>query len=58
VGYNVGDTIQIVDGIFAGHKGVVEEIDIDADNVRVTVSMFNRETSIDLKLNEVEPEKD
>ena len=58
VGYKVGDTVQIVNGVFTGRKGVVEEIDVDADYVRVTVSMFNRGTPIDLKLNEVELEKD
>lgn len=52
--YAVGDTIKIIDGALDGFLGTVDEIDVDADNVRVIVSMFGRETPVDLRLDEVE----
>jgi len=58
VGYNVGDTVKVVDGSLAGFKGTVDELDINKNRVRVVVSMFGRETPIDLELDQVEPEKD
>jgi len=51
VSYNVGDNVKVVDGPLDGFIGVVEEIDII--KVRVTVSMFGRETPVELDLNQV-----
>lgn len=58
VGYNVGDTVKVVDGPLSGFNGVVDELEINKNRVRVVVSMFGRETPIDLELDQVEPEKD
>lgn len=58
VGYNVGDTVKVVDGPLSGFKGTVDELEITKNRVRVVVSMFGRETPIDLELDQVEPEKD
>ena len=58
VGYNVGDTVKVVDGPLSGFKGTVDELEISKNRVRVVVSMFGRETPIDLELDQVEPEKD
>ena len=52
--YAVGDTVKVVDGPLAGFLGVVEEVDPEADSVRVVVSMFGRETPVDLELDQVE----
>ena len=41
-----------------GFLGTVEELDAEKDLVRVVVSMFGRETPIDLALDQVEPVKD
>ena len=57
VGYAVGDTVKVVDGPLEGFPGVVEEIEVDKDRVRVRVSMFGRETPVDLELDQVELEK-
>lgn len=54
VGYNVGDTVTIVDGPLSGFNGVVELLDVEKNKVRVTVSMFGRETPVDLELDQVE----
>ena len=52
--YNVGDNVRISDGPFASLKGVVEEIDAEKNKVTVVVSMFGRETPVDLELDQVE----
>lgn len=54
VRYHVGDTVRIMDGPFQSFTGQVEEIEPDKNRVSVIVSMFGRETSVDLELDEVE----
>ena len=54
VGYNVGDHVRIVDGPFANLTGVVEEIEPEKNQVSVMVSMFGRETPVELELDQVE----
>lgn len=54
VGYDVGDTVSIEDGPFAGFNGVVDMLDIEKEKVRVIVSMLGRETPIELELDQVE----
>lgn len=55
VSYQEGDTIRITDGALESFLGVVEEIDLDHGKVRVVVSMFGRETPVELDLDQVEP---
>ena len=54
VGYSVGDTVKITSGPMATFLGTVEEIDLDKKNVTVVVSMFGRETPVELDLDQVE----
>ena len=54
VSYEVGDSVKIIDGPLEGFIGVVEEIETDKNCVRVTVSMFGRETPVELELDQVE----
>ncbi len=58
VGYNVGDTVKVIDGPLSGFNGTVDELEITKNRVRVVVSMFGRETPIDLELDQVETIKD
>ena len=58
VGYGVGDTVKVTDGPLEGFLGTVEELDAEKDLVRVVVSMFGRETPVDLELDQVEPVQD
>ena len=55
VNYAVGDTVSITDGPLENFSGVVDEIDQEKNMVRVTISMFGRETSVELELDQVEP---
>ncbi len=52
--YKVGDTVRISDGPLASFTGTVEEINPEKNEVRVVVSMFGRETPIELELDQVE----
>ena len=54
VRYNVGDHVRIVDGPLASFNGVVEEIEPEKNRVSVIVSMFGRETPVELELDQVE----
>ena len=54
VSYAVGDSVQIVDGPLEGFVGVVEELDTEKNQVRVMVSMFGRETPVELELDQAE----
>lgn len=55
VSYEVGDSVRIIDGPLEGFVGTVEELDTDKNSVRVTVSMFGRETPVELELDQAEP---
>lgn len=54
VKYNAGDHVRIVDGPLASFTGIVEEIEPEKNRVSVMVSMFGRETPVDLELDQVE----
>ena len=54
VGYAVGDSVKITDGALASFIGTVEELDTDRGKVKVVVSMFGRETPVELELDQVE----
>ena len=55
VSYAVGDNVKITDGDLESFIGTVEEIDTERSKVRVVVSMFGRETPVELELDQVEP---
>ena len=54
VNYAVGANVRITDGALESFLGVVEEIDLERQKVRVIVSMFGRETPVELDLDQIE----
>jgi transcriptional antiterminator NusG len=46
--YNVGDKVQVIDGPFDSFSGVIEEVDAEAQRLRVSVSIFGKATPIEL----------
>ncbi len=53
VDYDVGDSVKIIHGPFDGFAGTVEEINTDKKKVTVLVSLFGRETPIELDLTQI-----
>ena len=54
VNYGVGDNVKINDGPLTSFIGVVDELEVEKNRVRVIVSMFGRETPVELELDQVE----
>ncbi len=54
VRYKVGDQVKITDGPLATFIGTVDGIDAEKNKVCVVVSMFGRETPVELELDQVE----
>ncbi|MDR5709441.1 MAG: transcription termination/antitermination protein NusG [Armatimonadota bacterium] len=52
--YQKGDTVRITSGPFQEFTGVVEEILPEREKVRVRVSIFGRETPVELDFTQVE----
>ena len=54
IGFQVGESVLVTDGPFSDMIGVVDSIDLDRGRVRVMVSMFGRETPVELDFLQVE----
>ncbi len=54
VTYRPGQTVHIIDGPFTDFRGTVDEVNMEKGKVRVLVSMFGRETPVELDLLQVE----
>ena len=52
--FEVGDTVRIITEPFYNYSAVIEEIFKDKKRVKVKVSMFGRETTVDLEFNQVQ----
>ncbi len=50
----VGDTIRVVSGPFDTFEGVVEEIHPEKQSLKVLISMFGRETPVELEFSQVQ----
>ena len=54
VNYDVNDTVRVVNGPLASFIGTVQEINKEKSKVKVLVSMFGRETPVELEFSQVE----
>ena len=54
VDYDVSDTVQVVNGPLEGFVGTVQEINKEKQKVKVLVSMFGRETPVELEFAQVQ----
>ncbi len=52
--YAVGDTVRIIEGPLENFSGTVTAIDLEKKTVSVTISMFGRETQVELDLAQAE----
>ena len=48
IDFTLGEVINIIDGPFKGFDGTISEIDTQKGKVKVMVSMFGRDTSVEL----------
>ncbi|WP_048817894.1 transcription termination/antitermination protein NusG [Desulforamulus hydrothermalis] len=51
---SVGENVKVIDGPFENFAGVIEEIYPEKGKVKVMVSMFGRETPIELDFSQIE----
>ncbi len=54
VDYSVGDSVTIINGSFENFVGTVQEINKEKHKVKVLVSMFGRETPVELDFTQVQ----
>ena len=54
IDYNIGDLVTIKSGSMEGFSGKIAEIDNARRKVKVAVSMFGRETSVEIDYTQVE----
>lgn len=54
VDYEVNDTVKIVNGPLSEFVGTVQEINKEKSKVKVLVSMFGRETPVELEFSQVQ----
>ena len=52
--YKVGDRVKVTQGPLEGFVGELDSLDVSASKCRVIVSMFGRETPVDLELYQIE----
>jgi transcriptional antiterminator NusG len=54
VGFRKGESVRVVDGPFTDFIGIVDEINMGKGKVKVMLSLFGRETSVELDFLQVE----
>ena len=51
--FEVGDSVTVTDGAFASLPASISEINADQQKLKVLVSIFGRETPVELNFNQV-----
>ena len=54
VGFQIGQSVRVIDGPFVDFIGTVDEINLEKGTVKVLVSIFGRETPVELDFLQVE----
>lgn len=54
IGFEVGENVRVISGPFEDFTGNIEEIFADKSKMRVMISMFGRETPVELDFSQVE----
>ena len=54
VDFEVGESVTVIDGAFATLPASINEINADAQKLKVLVSIFGRETPVELSFDQVQ----
>lgn len=54
----IGDEVTVLNGPFTDFTGIIQEIDYDKKKAKVMLSVFGRETPVELSFNEIEKTTD
>lgn len=54
VAFSVGDVVRVVSGPFENFNGQIDEVNVDRGKLRVQISMFGRNTPVELDFEQVE----
>ena len=52
--FEIGETLNVIEGPFESFSGVVEDFDAEKQKVKISVLIFGRATSVELDINQVE----
>ena len=52
----VGERVKVISGAFNGFEGVIDEVSQDKRKLKVVVTIFDRQTPLELGFDQVEKE--
>ena len=56
VDFLVGESVKVNDGPFTGFDGIIEEVNVDKQKLKVSVKIFGRVTPLELGFTQVSKE--
>lgn len=54
INFSVGENVRVISGPFENFIGMIDEINMEKSKIRVIISMFGRETPIELEFTQIE----